>query len=131
MSSTGGGGGGGGGGNGFFGARAGAAGFFVRVAPAPLLGFELLAAGFFAAGFDAGGSADQDDGAQTTANAAANTRARAREASMGGDSTGRAPVLTNFQTGGCHCQMRDLQPAGTATAGGITRKSSSSTWFTR
>src|SRR6186713_2738868 len=99
MSWTEGGGGGGGGGNGFFKAGAGADGFFACV-PLPLRGFEPSAAGFFAAGFDAVGSADHADGTQTTANAAANTRARARQASMGGDSTGRAAVLTNFTSTG-------------------------------
>lgn len=111
MSSTGGGGGGGGGGVGFLGAGAGAEGFFLCVPLVPLPGFELpgfelLAAGFFAGGFEAAGSADQDNGAQTTANAAADTRARAREASMGDDSTGRAPLLTNWLEPGLHGQAQ-------------------------
>jgi hypothetical protein len=67
------------------------------VAVALLLGFELpvadffaagfVAAGFDAAGFDAVGSAGRANGTHSTANAAANNRARAREASMGRDST--------------------------------------------
>ena len=78
MSSTAGGGGGGGGGS----------GFFVFAAPLLLfLGFELPGAGFFAAGFDGAGSAARVNGAHATANAAATIRARASEASMGGDST--------------------------------------------
>src|SRR6185295_3212176 len=84
MSSTGGGGGGGGGGSAFF--RA-ADGFFTAV-PLPDLGFELGAAGFFAAGFDgAGSAATLESGTHAIANAAASSRARDREASMGGDST--------------------------------------------
>ncbi len=135
MSSTAGGGGGGGGGSGFFGA--GADGFFVFAAPLLLfLGFELPGAGFFAAGFDGAGSAARVNGAHATANAAATIRARASEASMGGDSTrpGVAPYKLRWnRVSTVKCGVRSSpgpQPAVAATAGGITRKSSSCTWFT-
>ena len=96
MSSTGGGGGGGGGTTGF-------TGFFAALVPgfAPALGmgFELPAAGFFAAVAGVAGAGacanETDASAHAATSAAAKFKARGNKASMGADSTRGGPRTHN------------------------------------